>query len=553
MDMKTLMEKLQPREIVFKGIPGDNTVKYLTKEAIELFKRGEIQLSFYHSEEKPDEVWMVTALKNCLLVWQQVTEIEQGIVSSGINAKWYFRAEQVDGVTKFNCKFRTKELMDTLKLVIFGEMLIESGVLYMIREGSDLTGKITRSTQEVLPMDQNNPEQFKEVQEITLDQLKSADAPFYETVLEAIPWGDSVEISSVLNTPDFELPLGDHPLPDWIRPMVTKTERPAASKTVNRDEVENILARRQEYIPNPYPELELGSSYLSESQLRPLGEEFLPPNISPFEILLPVARETAADIKALEFSSEPMRTCGFWGPPGTMKSSACRQMAAFMGLPYRTVSLGRGMEAKDLTEAIEFKGNTLTVKDAGLTFIARYGGVFVFEEVNAADTGVMHNFFSTLDDTRQIVLSTGETIQLHPQAILCATANIGSEYSGTHSLNPALVRRFQPWTYLDYPDKKTMKEIINLKTQGLNRGIITDHILNLMLDAAEEIRARIENEQIMGGTCGPTEIINWVKMAIIRQDVVAASKSFLNVASGFDKEVETSLYQGSIGTKFVQS
>ena len=61
----------------------------------------------------------------------------------------------------------------------------------------------------------------------------------------------------------------------------------------------------------------------------------------------------------------------------------------------------------------------------------------------------MNILFSCLDDRRNLNIEIANTsgereIDVHPEVTFIATANVGAEYSGTNSLDRALVNRFFP-------------------------------------------------------------------------------------------------------------
>lgn len=57
----------------------------------------------------------------------------------------------------------------------------------------------------------------------------------------------------------------------------------------------------------------------------------------------------------------------------------------------------------------------------------------------------------------------GRQIKVHEKAVFFATANLGAEYSGTQSMDRALVDRFQP-VEIDYPSEEMETQILAKRT-----------------------------------------------------------------------------------------
>lgn len=86
-------------------------------------------------------------------------------------------------------------------------------------------------------------------------------------------------------------------------------------------------------------------------------------------------------------------------------------------------------------------------------------GVIVLDEINRADQSAMNILYPVLDDTRALKVdiagsSDKRTIKVHPDCIFVATANVGSEYSGTNEMDAALVNRFIELCLTDLPEDK---------------------------------------------------------------------------------------------------
>ena len=74
-------------------------------------------------------------------------------------------------------------------------------------------------------------------------------------------------------------------------------------------------------------------------------------------------------------------------------------------------------------------------------------GVILLDELSRAPLGTTNILFPCLDSRRQLPVEMAggndvRSISVHPDCIFIATANVGSEYTGTMSMDRALIGRF---------------------------------------------------------------------------------------------------------------
>jgi MoxR-like ATPase len=106
----------------------------------------------------------------------------------------------------------------------------------------------------------------------------------------------------------------------------------------------------------------------------------------------------------------------------------------------------------------------------------------------------MNVLFSCLDDRRnlniEIALGKGEReISVNPEVTFIATANVGVEYSGTNSMDRALVNRFFPLELGCIPAKEEMDVLMN------RTGIGKDSA-ELIVKIANNIRSLCSKQEI---------------------------------------------------------
>ena len=144
------------------------------------------------------------------------------------------------------------------------------------------------------------------------------------------------------------------------------------------------------------------------------------------------------------------------GPSGTGKTElvllACRKLGLEcnvydMGSMYDPVSGLLGVHRLQ-------KGGESVFDYAKFTQDIQKPGVILLDELSRAPVTTNNILFPCLDSRRMlpVEMAGGEdlrSIQVHPECVFVATANVGAEYTGTMSLDRALVGRFFPLE-LDY-------------------------------------------------------------------------------------------------------
>jgi len=131
------------------------------------------------------------------------------------------------------------------------------------------------------------------------------------------------------------------------------------------------------------------------------------------------------------------------GETGVGKTHCIRWLACQMKLPYCRVNLNGSTTVEDLVGQWIPNNGKFVWSDGVLIRFMRYGGIFVCDEINAANPEILFVLNSLLDDERRIVLvqKDGEVVRAHPDFVFVATMN-PSTYEGTKILNLGLKDRF---------------------------------------------------------------------------------------------------------------
>ena len=95
-------------------------------------------------------------------------------------------------------------------------------------------------------------------------------------------------------------------------------------------------------------------------------------------------------------------------------------------------------------------------------------GVILLDELSRAPQMTNNILFPCLDDRRTLPVEIADSnsareVKVHPECVFIATANIGSEYSGTNDIDAALENRFM-MIQVDYLPQSVEAEILNIRT-----------------------------------------------------------------------------------------
>lgn len=164
-------------------------------------------------------------------------------------------------------------------------------------------------------------------------------------------------------------------------------------------------------------------------------EEYFPQIIS--------VQEETTDIQILNIAYQEKLNTLLLGEAGCGKTLSLKRLAFELGVPYKSVSLNGACTVEDLIGHYTRVGSEWAWVDGWLTKLARHGGIFVAEEINAAPPEILFILHDLLGHvTRKIDLTQagGEVVHANEDFFFAATAN--PDYDGTNTFNKALKDRF---------------------------------------------------------------------------------------------------------------
>lgn len=161
------------------------------------------------------------------------------------------------------------------------------------------------------------------------------------------------------------------------------------------------------------------------------------------------------------------------GPTGTGKTSIIRLACTKLGIPCSIYDMGSMYDpiAGMLGVHRLQEGGVSEFDYAKFTQDVARPGVVVLDELSRAPVTTANILFPCLDDRRELPVEMAggkdmRRIKVHPECCFIATANVGAEYTGTMSMDRALVGRFFP-VELDYMPKDSEVSVL-VKRGGIS-------------------------------------------------------------------------------------
>lgn len=179
-------------------------------------------------------------------------------------------------------------------------------------------------------------------------------------------------------------------------------------------------------------------------------------------------------------------SCLYYGPSGTGKTTKLLCIAGALGLPALKMVGSRSIDEASLFGKYVLRNGETVFEYGPLSLMMKYGGMFIFDEINMVDSDIISSLNDVLDGTRQKILDNGEIIHAHPHFRFGESMNIG--YSGTNEMNISHKSRIQNKIKLSQLPLDKMAQIIVKETD------IEPHIAQKMAALLEPFHQAIINE-----------------------------------------------------------
>ena len=153
-------------------------------------------------------------------------------------------------------------------------------------------------------------------------------------------------------------------------------------------------------------------------------------------------------VELMKFVEEGHRNLLMVGPAGSGKTTLAKDLAKALGRDFAFISLSAGVTETHLFgRMLPQSDGTFAYVESPFVRIYRNGGVFLFDELDAADSNVMVSVNAALANGVLCNPVTGEVIHRHDTCLILAAANTfgrGGDhmYVGRNALDAATLDRF---------------------------------------------------------------------------------------------------------------
>lgn len=184
------------------------------------------------------------------------------------------------------------------------------------------------------------------------------------------------------------------------------------------------------------------------------------------------------------------------GPTGSGKTELISHVAKALGKDLFIQDMGTVLDATASLAGVH-RLNSEGHSDfeyAPFTDYIQSGGIVLLDEINRSPKDANNFIFPCLDSRKYLPVDSAcagasRKIIVHPETVFFGTANLGAEYSGTSSIDRALLDRFAI-IELDYPIEGDEVEILKLRTS------IDDKNAMAIVKVSNEIRKMFKDQTL---------------------------------------------------------
>lgn len=210
-------------------------------------------------------------------------------------------------------------------------------------------------------------------------------------------------------------------------------------------------------------------------------------------------------------------SCLYYGPSGTGKTTKTLCVAGALGLPSLKMVGSRAIDEASLFGKYVLRNGETVFEYGPLALMMKYGGMFIFDEINMVDSDIIASLNDVLDGTKQKILDNGEIIHAHRNFRFAESMNIG--YAGTNEMNISHKSRIQNKIKISRLSIDKMTDII-VKETDIDKEIakkmasLLDAFNNVIMNMGNETTQRIDLRTL----------INWANKTVdLDGDVIRAS------------------------------
>lgn len=180
------------------------------------------------------------------------------------------------------------------------------------------------------------------------------------------------------------------------------------------------------------------------------------------------------------------------GPTGTGKTELILMACKELGINCEVHDMGAMQDPlTDLLGCHRIKNGDSTFDYAKFVDDVQKPGVILLDELSRAPLMTNNILFPCLDNRRELPLAIADSegprsVKVHPECVFIATANIGSEYSGTQDIDAALMNRFLPLKVGYMPKANEISVLMKRCGIGRDEASVIVNFSNLMREKNRE-------------------------------------------------------------------
>lgn len=162
-------------------------------------------------------------------------------------------------------------------------------------------------------------------------------------------------------------------------------------------------------------------------------------------------------------------TAEMFGKPGTGKTYSVMVLAAVLGMPYYPILFSRGTDETVTWGATVIEDGHPAFTPTDIPKFWDKGGIYGFEELNAADDNALIVFNMALEAPGVIMRNAHEKVYRNPLSFVFACMNTGIE--GMNPLPPALSDRMDAKWNVPDPTEDEFKAILKTQTGASDKCV----------------------------------------------------------------------------------
>ena len=197
--------------------------------------------------------------------------------------------------------------------------------------------------------------------------------------------------------------------------------------------------------------------------------------------------------KILQIPDGNIRNVLLVGPTGCGKTDLARWVAGQHQKPYYEAMVGQAIEPLDLlgTKGVK-NGATFFKESRFVESIETKNAVICLDEINRCTPNILNMLLPLLDHRGSVYVEELEReVNVADGVVFIATANIGSQFSGTYRFDEAIVSRFTYRFEVSFLEEEEEAQMIQ------NRCGVDEENAQLLAKLAATLRSKIDS---YGGT-----------------------------------------------------